>query len=146
MKREAVLHKRVLPICLAEEDANVIVNSSCYVTGWQSPKKDGNLTAVLNEARVEMTPFQDCNASYTGKLSEYEICANFTREEAQVCNVERGAPLVCPGIDGRYVLTGVASAEDVCSNVGQYGVFIDVKMMLSFMNNTITTKKDTVSV
>ena len=138
LKRKAVLHKRVLPICLPEDDANVIVNSSCYVTSWQFANKDGNFTDVLNKAQVEIAPFQDCNASYSGKLSEYEVCANFTRGKTRGCNVERGAPLVCPRIDGRFVLTGVASAEDGCSNAEQYGVFLDVKMMLPFINDAIS--------
>lgn len=146
IEREAVLHQRVTPICLPNDDTTFAVGSSCYVTSWKSPSKDGNITVMLNEAQVELASLQLCNTSYSGMVSRYERCASSPRDKAQICNVESGTPLVCPGEDGRFVLAGVASAEDWCSNPGQYGVFIDVKTMLSFIDSTIAARREPISV
>ena len=146
MKRVAVLHQRVTPVCLPEENTTFPVESQCYVSGWRSTKKEGSLTHVLNEAQVELASSELCNTSYSGMVTKYEHCASTPRGKDEVCNVENGAPLVCPGVNGTFVLAGVASSEDWCSNPGQYGVFIDVKMMLSFIESTIAPKKETISV
>jgi len=146
MKRVAVLHQRVTPVCLPEENTTFPVGSSCYVSGWRSTKKEGNPTVVLNEAQVELASSELCNTSYGGMVTKYEHCASTPPGKDEVCNVENGTPLVCPGGNGTFVLAGVASSEDWCSNPGQYGVFIDVKMMLSFIESTIAPKKEAISV
>jgi len=146
MKRVAVLHQRVTPVCLPEENTTFPVGSSCYVSGWRSKKKEGNPTVVLNEAQVELASSELCNTSYGGMVTKYEHCASTLPGKDEVCNVENGTPLVCPGRNGTFVLAGVASSEDWCSNPGQYGVFIDVKMMLSFIESTIAPKKEAISV
>ena len=146
MKRAAVLHQRVIPVCLPEENTTFPVGSSCYVSGWRSTKKEGNLTDLLNEAQVELASSELCNTSYGGMVTKYEHWASTPPGKDEVCNVENGAPLVCPGGNGTFVLAGVASSEDWCSNPGQYGVFVDVKMMLSFIETTIAPKKETISV
>ena len=137
MERVAVLHQRVTPACLPHENTTFAVGTRCYVSGWRSTEKDGNLTDVLNEAQVELASSEQCNTSYGGMLTEYERCASTPRDKDEVCNVESGSPLVCSGGDGRFVLAGIASSEDWCSNPGKYGVFVDVKMMLSFIESTI---------
>lgn len=146
IERMAVLHKRVTPVCLPDANTTFTVGSSCYVSGWKSTKKEGDITAVLNEAQVELASLELCNTSYSGMVSKYERCASTPREKDEVCNVESGAPLVCPGGDGRFVLAGVASSTDWCSNPGQYGVFTDIQMMRSFIESTITARNDTISV
>lgn len=146
-KRVGVLHQRVAPVCLPEENTTLPVGSSCYVSSWRSTKKEGNLTGVLNEAQVELASSELCNTSYGGMVTKFEHCASTPPGKDEVCNVEKGAPLVCPGGDGRFVLAGIASSEDWCSNPGQYGVFIDVKMILSFIESTIAPpKKETINV
>ena len=99
----------------------------------------GNLADVLNEVQVELASLELCNTSYGGMVTKYERCASTPRDKDDVCNVESGAPLVCPGGDGRFVLAGVASTQDWCSNPGKYGVFIDVKMMPSFIESTMAS-------
>ena len=138
MERIAVLHQRVTAVCLPDEDKEFPVGSSCYVTGWKSNENQGNVSDVLLEAQVEIASLELCNTSYSGVISKYERCASTPRGADNVCTVDSGAPLVCPGSDGGFFLGGVASYGDWCSNPGKYGVFIDVKSMLSFINNTIT--------
>lgn len=137
MERVAVLHQRVTPVCLPAENTTFNDTLSCYVSGWRSTKKEGNRTDVLNEAQVELASLELCNTSYGGMVTKYERCASTPRDKDDVCNVESGAPLVCPGGDGSFVLAGVASSQDWCSNPGKYGVFMDVKMMLSFIESTM---------
>ena len=138
MERIAVLHQRVTTVCLPGEDTEFPVGKSCYVTGWKSNENQGNVSDVLIEAQVELASLEPCNASHGGVISKYERCASTPRGADDVCTVDSGGPLVCPGSDGRFFLGGVTSSEDWCSNPGKYGVFIDVKAMLSFIQNTIT--------
>ena len=147
IERAAVLHQRVSPVCLPNEETEFPVGSLCYVSGWRSSEKQGNTTNVLNEVKVKLDSLELCNTSYSGMISKYERCASSPLGEDEVCNVDSGTPLVCPGADGRFVLAGVASSGDWCSNPGQYGVFLDVKAMLSFIHSTTTAvKTDTISV
>jgi len=146
IERMAVLHQRVTTVCLPDEDTEFPIGSSCYVSGWKSTERRGNTSSVLNEANVELASRELCNASYGGVIGKYERCTSSPREEDKVCTVDSGGPLVCPGGGGRFVLAGVASSEDWCSNPGQYGVFVDVKEMLSFIHSTIVVKKDIISV
>ena len=146
MTRVAVLHQRVIPVCLPDENTMLPVGSSCYVSGWKSTEKAGSVTNVLNEAQIELASSELCNTSYGGMVTKYERCASSPPGKDELCNVENGAPVVCPGGDGRSVLAGVTSSEDWCSNPGQYGVFINVKMMLSFIESTIAPQNETISV
>ena len=145
-ERMAVLHQRVTTVCLPHEDTEFPVGSSCYVSGWKSTERRGNTSNVLNEAKVELVSRELCNASYIRMISRYERCASFPRGEDKVCSVENGGPLVCARGDGKFVLVGVTSSEDWCSNLGQYGVFLDVKEVLSFIHSNIAVKKVTSSV
>jgi len=136
LTRVALLHQRVIPVCLPNENMTFPVGSMCYVSGWRSTEKGESLTDVVNEAQVELGSSELCNTSYGGIVAKYESCASTPTGKDEVCNVENGAPIVCPGGNGTFVLAGVASSEDWCSNPGQYGVFIDIKMMLSFIEST----------
>lgn len=146
IERVAVFHQRVIPVCLPSEDTEFTVGSSCYVSSWKSTENQGNISNVLNEAQVELASTQLCNTSYNGMISKYERCASTPRDKDDVCTVDYGTPLVCPGGDGRFVLAGLASSEDWCSNLGKYGVFDDAKAMLPFIHSTMAAKKDAISV
>ena len=145
LERMAVLHRRVSPICLPNEGTEFENGSLCYVIGWRSFDKQGNTSNILKEAQVKLDSTKLCNSSFNGTISKYERCASSVRNEDQICNVDGGAPLVCPRDDGKFVLAGVANSGDWCSNAGQHGVFTDVKSMLSFIHNTITVAADILS-
>ena len=145
LERMPVLHRRVSPICLPNEGTEFVNGSLCYVIGWRSFDKQGNISNKLKEAQVKLDSTKLCNSSFNGTISKYERCASSVRNEDQICNVDGGAPLVCPRGDGKFVLAGVANSEDWCTNPGQHGVFIDVKSMLSFIHNTVTVAADIMS-
>lgn len=146
LERIAILHQRVTTVCLPGEDKEFPVGSLCYVTGWGSIDRLRNVSDVLTEVQVEMASLELCNVSYSGAIVEYERCVRTPRGDSEVCSVDNGAPLVCPGDDGRFVLAGVTSSEDWCSNPGKYGVFVDVKAFGSHIQSTIAARKDVINV
>ena len=146
LERGAILHQRVTTVCLPGEDKEFSIGSSCYVTGWGSIERPRNVSDVLNEVQVEIASLELCNVSYSGAIVEYERCVRTPRGDSEVCSVDNGAPIVCPGDDGRFVLAGVTSSEDWCSNPGKYGVFIDVKALRSYIQSTIAAIRDLINV
>ncbi|XP_068686247.1 transmembrane protease serine 9-like isoform X2 [Montipora foliosa] len=136
MERVGVLHQRVTTVCLPSQETTFPVNESeCYVTSWTFSEQQGNLSDVLIQSQVELASVEVCNASYGGAITMYEGCVNSSLA-SPVCSVEKGAPLVCPGNNGQFLLAGVVSYEDWCSNPGKFGVFVHIKTMLSFIYKT----------
>ena len=56
------------------------------------------------------------------------------------CSGDSGGPLVCPNDKGAYVLTGIVSWGEGCAAPYKYGVYLDVKAMLPFIEGTVYGK------
>ncbi|XP_070554605.1 trypsin I-P1-like [Ptychodera flava] len=108
-------------------------SSYCFVTGWGS--LSGNVATyadVLQEALVPLLPFDLCNHSYSGGLSDNMMCAGYFSGGIDACQGDSGGPLVCmhgssQEDPGRWYLVGVVSWGIDCAAEGYPGVYTVVK-------------------
>ncbi|EDO34065.1 predicted protein, partial [Nematostella vectensis] len=143
LKRPAVFHKRVYSVCLPSVTANLTTGTKCYVTGWGKTAEGSPYSPVLNEVEVDIVSKEVCNAndSYNGTINDRYFCAGFTQGGRDSCGGDSGGPLVCPNADGQYVLRGVVSWGEGCARPKKYGVYLDVRRILPFIEGTIEGRK-----
>ena len=146
LKRPAVFHKRVHSICLPEMETRFATGKTCVTTGWG--KQDENAAEysdVLREVEVDLVSKEVCNSniSYDGMLNERYFCAGFQAGGKDACSGDSGGPLACQVENGSFVLTGVVSWGEGCARANKYGVYLDVRYMLPFIESTIDGKFST---
>ena len=143
LKRPAVFHKRVHSICLPTIETNFPAGKSCFTTGWGKQQENATVySEVLREVAVDLVSKEVCNSniSYGGSINERYLCAGFQAGGKDACSGDSGGPLACQKEDGSFVLTGVVSWGEGCARANKYGVYLDVRYMLPFIENTLYGK------
>ncbi|KAM8990915.1 transmembrane protease serine 12 [Ara ararauna] len=119
----------IQPICLPP--AHLYPHShngtECFITGWGRKKEKGKISAVLQEAQVEIIPSDVCNSSdaYGGLLNDNMICAGSLWGGIDTCQGDSGGPLACyyPPTN-RYYLMGIASFGVGCGRPRFPGIYV----------------------
>jgi len=123
---------------------NLTTATGCYVTGWgKTAENITHYSPVLNELQVDIVSKEVCNRniSYNGNVPGEYFCAGFPGGERDSCSGDSGGPLVCPNNNGQYLLTGVVEWGYGCARPHKYGVYIDVRKILPFIEGTTEGKK-----
>ena len=140
LKRPAVFHKRVHSICLPGMETSFPAGKTCFTTGWGKQNESSTgYSKVLREVEVDLVSKEVCNSniSYQGNINERYLCAGFQEGGKDACFGDSGGPLACQLGNGSYVLTGVVSWGIGCARANNYGVYLDVRFMLPFIENTL---------
>ena len=140
LKRPAVFHKRVHSICLPEMETSFPAGKTCFATGWGRQQENAPVySEVLREVEVDLVSKEVCNSdiSYRGLINERYLCARFQAGGKDARSGDSGGPLACQNADGSFVLTGVVSWGEGCARANKYGVYVDVRYMLPFIENTL---------
>lgn len=140
LKRPAVFHKRVHSICLPDMETSFPTGKTCFATGWGLQQENGNVySEVLREVAVNLVSKEVCNSniSYKGMINERYLCAGFPAGGRDSCGGDSGGPLACQNENGSFVLTGVVSWGEGCARANKYGVYLDVRTMLPFIESTL---------
>ena len=140
LKRPAVFHKLVHSICLPEMETRFATGKTCFATGWgRQDENAAEYSDVLREVEVDLVSKEVCNSniSYNGLLNERFFCAGFQAGGRDACGGDSGGPLACQIENGSFVLTGVVSWGEGCARPNKYGVYLDVRYMLPFIENTL---------
>ena len=143
LKRPAVFHRRVHSICLPDEKTSFAAGQTCYVTGWgKTNENNTEYSKILMEAEVPLISREVCNsnASYNGIINERYICAGFSEGGIDGCYGDSGGPLVCEREEGGFTLTGIVSWGEGCARPQKYGVYLDVQLMMPFIESTLHGK------
>ena len=143
LKRPAVFHKRVHSICLPNMETSFPAGKTCYATGWgKQHELAPTYSEVLREVDVELVAREVCNSniSYNGMLNERYMCAGFQGGGKDSCFGDSGGPLACESENGSFVLTGVVSWGEGCARPNKYGVYLEVRYMLPFIESTLHGK------
>ena len=143
LKRPAVFHKRVHSICLPDMETSFSAGKTCFATGWGKQQENASAySEVLREVEVNLVSKEVCNSniSYRGGINERYFCAGFPEGGKDACYGDSGGPLACQKEDGSFVLTGVVSWGTGCARANKYGVYLDVRYMLPFIESVITGK------
>jgi transmembrane serine protease 9 len=97
------------------------------VAGWGLTDENGEVSNILRHVTVELVSRQICNgiASYSGSISELQVCAGFPQGGKDSCQGDSGGPLMVS--DGsRYVQAGIVSFGEGCGRPNKYGVYTNV--------------------
>ena len=143
LKRPAVFHKRVHSICLPTIETSFQAGKTCFTTGWGKQQENAVVySEILREVAVDLVSKEVCNSniSYNGSINERYLCAGFQAGGKDACYGDSGGPLACQKEDGSFVLTGVVSWGEGCARANKYGVYLDVRYMLPFIENTLYGK------
>ena len=95
------------------------------------------------EAEVPLVSLNTCNKaeSYNGTINNRYICAGKSEGGIDGCGGDSGGPLVCPASNGSFIVKGIVSWGIGCARPNKYGVYLNVKKMLPFIESTIYGKK-----
>uniref|UniRef100_A0A8C3KPZ6 Peptidase S1 domain-containing protein n=1 Tax=Calidris pygmaea TaxID=425635 RepID=A0A8C3KPZ6_9CHAR len=104
----------IQPICLppAELPPGLENGTECFISGWGRTSEQGDTSAVLREAQVEIIPYSTCNGSesYGGLVNRNMICAGSRFGEVDACQGDSGGPLACYHAGtNKYYLMGISS-------------------------------------
>ncbi|XP_030366168.1 transmembrane protease serine 12 [Strigops habroptila] len=119
----------VQPICLpsAHLYPHTTNGTQCFITGWGRTTEKGKISAVLQEAQVEIIPSNVCNSSdaYGGLVNDNMICAGSRWGGTDTCQGDSGGPLACyhPPTN-RYYLMGIASFGVGCGQPRFPGIYV----------------------
>ena len=143
LKRPVVFHKRVHSICLPDMETSFPAGKTCFATGWGRQNFNASVySEVLREVEVKLVSKEVCNSniSYQGLINERYLCTGFQAGGKDACVGDSGGPLACQNANGSFVLTGVVSSGEGCARANKYGVYLDVRYMLPFIENTLHGK------
>ncbi|BES97629.1 Tryp_SPc [Nesidiocoris tenuis] len=112
-------------VCLPASSSQDYVpkTSTCYVTGFGRPAlQDSTVGTILHKVPVTIIPRDQCEnnlkQTHLGKffkLNQGFACAA-PINEAELCKIDVGSPLVCDRGDGQYELAGVYSWDTKCTS------------------------------
>lgn len=129
----------IKPICLPRKDVDFIPGEYCFVTGFGLTEEDGEISTKLQEAQVPIVARDDCQKVFPlKKLTPRMFCAGFAEGGIDACQGDSGGPLVCQSGNSWYQ-KGVVSWGVGCGRKGRYGVYSDVKVLLSWIENTMAS-------
>ena len=77
-----------------------------------------------------------CQKTHDG-ITERMRCAGYAEGGIDSCQGDSGGPLVCPR-DNKWYLTGIISWGDGCAFKDSYGVYSDMTVLESWVQETIS--------
>ncbi|XP_005081695.1 serine protease 33-like [Mesocricetus auratus] len=136
----------ILPVCLPRPGDPLGPGTQCWVTGWGYIATNQPLPPpfTLKELQVPLIDAQTCNDYYQdNSISSTEpvifgdmLCAGFKEGEKDACNGDSGGPLVCD-INGVWIQAGVVSWGSDCALPKRPGVYTNVSVYTSWIENTM---------
>jgi trypsin len=106
-------------------------NTMAIVSGW-GITESGELSDTLRAVRIPVVDRQACNISYSGLISNGELCAGSTGKDS--CQFDSGGPLV---IDGRQA--GIVSMGSGCGTPIYRGIYANVGYFSKWIINQISS-------
>uniref|UniRef100_A0A8B9G941 Peptidase S1 domain-containing protein n=1 Tax=Amazona collaria TaxID=241587 RepID=A0A8B9G941_9PSIT len=104
---------------------------------------EGKISAVLQEAQVEILPSDVCNSSdaYGGLLNDNMICAGSLAGGTDTCQGDSGGPLACyhPPTN-RHYLMGIASFGVGCGRPRFPGVYVRLSQYRRWIQSELQLK------
>ncbi|XP_028408920.1 transmembrane protease serine 9-like [Dendronephthya gigantea] len=132
--------ERVKPICLPYSGLDFSAGTNCYVTGWGKLDESGSFPKKLYQAVVPLVERRTCANTYAQHhgytITDRMRCAGFDQGKIDACQGDSGGPLVCQK-GGIWYLMGAVSWGVGCARENAYGVYADLTVLKSWVENTI---------
>nr|XP_054763585.1 transmembrane protease serine 9-like [Lytechinus pictus] len=142
LKNSVEFSDTVRPVCFPAKTVNEMkVYHRCMVSGWGD--RDISVSDDhLKRSNVRMfTDVRYCSTRLSGhRITERMVCAKYDRQSGfDRCQADRGGPLVCQGVDGRWHLVGVKNwgNDPNCVDTFEPLVFASVSHLLPFINDVL---------
>ncbi|KAK6487410.1 neurotrypsin-like isoform X1 [Huso huso] len=109
--------------------------ATCVITGWGDT--GSTYSRTLLQGWVPVLPGRVCRSRYGSRFSPRMLCAGSLSHSKRVdsCQGDSGGPLVCPGVGGRWVLTGITSWGHGCGRPDSPGVYTRVDKFLRWIED-----------
>ena len=142
LKKRIVFYDRVQPVCLPDENYKLPVGKECVVPGFGKTSENSSYSPVLREARLPIVQKEICNnsTSYNNTIEDNYFCAGYPQGGIDSCGGDSGGPFVCENEADRWTLTGLVEWGEGCARSHKYGVYLEVKRMLPFIESTLHGK------
>ncbi|XP_053550127.1 serine protease 27-like [Bombina bombina] len=155
LKSPVTLNNYILPICVPPSDLYFPSGKMCWVTGWGDTQTDVQLTPpyTLQEVEVPLINASTCNNMYSItfgfdpsiKLIEDDmVCAGYPEGQKDSCQGDSGGPLACKS-DKYWYLTGIVSWGEECAGANKPGVYTNVSVFYSWIQEKIKVLTSTTS-
>jgi trypsin len=110
-----------------------ITGDQCHLAGWGVTKEGAREpNPMLFKARLNVTDFNNCNASYSGQLKPNVFCVKGMGIDA--CQGDSGGAMVC-----NKKITGIVSFGNGCDKPSYPGVYTDVSKYESWIDEVFRT-------
>ena len=120
----------------SEQPICYVLTIFCVPPGWGALSFGGAAGNELRQARVPIQPDPTCRKAYNGRVDRTMVCAGLRQGGIDACQGDSGGPLVC-SYGGHWYLEGVVSWGDNCAAAGKFGVYAKVRVLQSWLRQTI---------
>ncbi|KAJ4432372.1 hypothetical protein ANN_20991 [Periplaneta americana] len=105
----------------------------CVVAGWGVDKEGETVpSAILRFVNLQIVARHSCSSDLGVELHIGELCAGSPDGDADSCQGDSGAPLVCGG-----QLTGLVSRGEGCGLKNKPGLYVDIAHYRSWIQGEI---------
>ena len=105
--------------------------------GWGTLSSGGSTPRVLMQAEVPLVSKETCRRSYPRSIHDSMLCAGKEEGGVDACQGDSGGPLVCE-FGGTWYLEGATSWGYRCAARGYYGVYANVRFLLSWIEEKMS--------
>ncbi|MFN8847663.1 MAG: S1 family serine peptidase [Bdellovibrionales bacterium] len=131
------------PVAINETEISLPSSETTVDTvtaGWGYVKEGAwRLSDILQKVTVPLVPYEECNKSYNGEITERMLCAGLKEGGKDSCQGDSGGPLLVHDyVRDEPVLAGVVSWGIGCARPEKYGVYSKVNAVTEWILNTIT--------
>jgi trypsin len=121
---------------LNEQDFQIPNDFSIFATtaGWGLTQESSfELSNQLMKVDVPLVTENDCDAAYSGMITDQMICAGLPDGGKDSCQGDSGGPLLTKDAEGKTKLLGVVSWGIGCARPNQYGVYSKVSSVINWI-------------
>lgn len=137
--------------CMPKPDENFEGRSGCVVAGWGDTNFGANNSPYVPQRKVTLpiVKYATCRDALSEKdvlgsetevdkylKKDQEFCAGGERS-VDACTQDGGAPLVCPGVNGKFTVAGLVAWGKGCGRPGVYGVYVKVRSYLPWIAKNV---------
>ena len=129
-------------ICLPEYGLNVTTDYMCFVAGWGvTDYQTTNYPKTLQEIYIPILSRDECIDIFNHKkkyFTDYMLCAGYLNSQADACQGDSGAPLVCKQKSGQFFVAGLVSWGNGCAKKNYPGVYAKVSTVTTWIHENMS--------